>query len=414
MKALIKSATVIDKSSEFHYKKVDILVESGIIKKISETPLTDTADEVIEGDNLHVSIGWFDLKANFREPGEEWKETINSGTEAAKKGGFTGVALVPTTTNPTDNRSAIEFVKNRSINIGVNIYPYGAISKNLKGENLAELFDMHEAGAIGFTDNKKHLNSGLTSRALLYAKSNNLLINSFPYEYTISNLGQMHEGVASTKLGLKPIPSLAEELHIQRDLSLAEYHDTSIHFSTISTKKSVELIREAKAKGLKVTCDIAAHQLSFKDEDLSTYDTNFKVLPPFREQEDIDALIEGLKDGTIDAICSDHTPHDIESKKLEFEHADFGIIGLETAFGALNTALNNKIELATLIEKLTTNPRKIAKLSLPQIKVGEKAELTIFDPSLKWTYQETDIVSKSKNTPFIGIELIGKPIATIV
>lgn len=414
MKTLLKSVTVIDKSSEFHNKKVDILIESGIIQNISETPINENTEEVIEGENLHVSIGWFDLKANFREPGEEWKETIHSGALAAKKGGFTAVAVVPTTTHPTDNRSAIEFVINRGINTGVKLYPYGAISKELKGENLAELFDMYDAGAVGFTDNKKHLSSGITSRALLYSKSNNLLINIFPCENKISTNGQMHEGVASTKLGLKPIPSLAEELQIQRDLSLAAYHDTAIHFSTISTKKAVDLIRKAKQKGLKVTCDIAAHQLSFTDNDLATYDTNFKVLPPFREQEDIDALTEGLKDGTIDAICSDHTPHDIESKKLEFEHADFGAIGLETAFGAINIALKGKIELTTLIEKLTVNPRKITKLPIPSIKVGEKADLTVFNPNLTWTYNETDIVSKSKNSPFIGKELVGKPIATIV
>jgi dihydroorotase len=414
MKILIKSAKLIDKSSEFHNKTVDVLVESGLIKNISKTPLTDNADKIIEGKNLHLSIGWFDLKANFREPGEEWKETIHTGALAAKKGGFTSVGVMPTTTNPTDNRASIEFIKNRSLNLGVNVLPYGAISKDLKGENLAEIFDMNDGGAIAFTDNKEHLNTGLTSRALLYSKSNNLLITSFPYEKSISKNGQMHEGVASTKLGLKPIPNLAEELQIQRDLSLVEYHNTSIHFSTISTKEGVELIREAKQKGLQVTCDIAAHQLSFKDEDLVTYDTNFKVLPPFRGQDDIDALIEGLEDGTIDAICSDHTPHDIESKKLEFEHADFGIIGLETAFGALNTVLNNKVELETIIEKLTINPRNIVKLNIPQIKVGEKAELTIFDPSLKWTFTEKDIKSKSKNTPFIGTEFIGKPIATIV
>jgi len=251
------------------------------------------------------------------------------------------------------------------------------------------------------------------SKALLYAKNIDKLIVSFPNDNSLSKSGQINEGETSTRMGLKGIPSLSETLRIERDLALAEYHNSPIHFSCISSGKTVELIRIAKKKGMKVTCDVAAHQLFFTDKDARSFDSHFKVLPPFRAQSDIDSLIEGLNDGTIDAICSDHTPHDIEDKKLEFNLAEFGIIGLETAFASLVTVTSGKLSLETIINKFTTGPKAIFGLTQNEIKVGKKANLTLFDPERKWTFEKSDIRSKSKNTPFVGTQFTGKALGII-
>lgn len=409
MKILLKSVKIVDSNSHFNNQTKDILIESQVIKKIS-SEITENADRIIEGNNLHVSIGWFDLKASFKEPGEEWKETIESGLNAAKKGGFTGLAITPDTKNPIDNRSQVEFILNRANNHKVKLYTYGAISKGLDGKNLAEIGDMHKAGAIGFSDNKNSINSGLLSRALLYAKTFNTKIYVFPYDKSLSSKGIMHEGVTSTKMGTQGIPSLSEEIQVQRDIQIAKYCDTPIHFHTISTSHSVNLIREAKKQGLKVSCDIAAHQLFFTDEDLSSYNSNFKVLPPFRQKKDIESLIEGLKDGTIDAICSDHNPQDIESKKVELEHAKYGIIGLESFFGCINSVLTKHLDLDKIMELITINPRKLIGIPSSTINEGEEANLTIFNPDKVYIFEEDNIASLSKNSPFIGKQLVGEPI----
>lgn len=410
---LLKSAKIIQPSSSFHLQSKDILISNGIITKIADNLPIDEAYEVIEHENLHVSAGWMDLKANLREPGEEWKETLESGAKAAEFGGFTRVIVSPSTKQPIDTSDRVEFINNKSAQLKINLTPMGTLSDGHQGNELSEMYEMSQAGAIAFTDDKQEVNTGLMSKGLLYAKNINKLIISFPNDTSLSKSGQIHEGKVSTKMGMRGIPSLSEELRIARDLSLAQYHDAPIHFTCISSEKSVTLIREAKQKGIKVTCDIAAHQLYFKDESASEYDSNYKVLPPFREQEDIDALIEGLKDGTIDAICSDHTPHDSESKKLEFDLADFGIIGLETAFASSNSVLKSKTSLEVLIDKITTGPRKILGLETPQIKEGEKAELTLFNPDFKWKFEPKDVHSNSKNTPFIGTEFTGKALGII-
>lgn len=413
MKILLKSVKIIDKSSAFNNKIQDILIIDGVISKINSS-INEEADKTIEGENLHVSKGWVDIKASFREPGEEWKETLESGILAAKKGGFTDVAITSDTKNPIDNRSQIEFILNRTKNKPVNILPYGALSQQNKGTDLAEIGDMHEAGAIGFSDNKGYANAGLLSRALLYTKTFNTKVFITPYEKSISPKGVMHEGITSTKMGISGIPALAEKIQLLRDIELAKYQDSPIHFHTISTKGAVDIIRKAKKEGVKVTCDIAAHQLYFKDTDLTNYESNLKVIPPFREQKDIDALIEGLKDGTIDTICSDHSPQDIEAKKLEFEHADFGIISLESFFGVVNSVLSSKIELEDFIELITDNARKIIGIAPSEIKENNKVNLTVFNPDKKWIFSENDIKSLSKNTPFIGKELKGIAIETLI
>ena len=410
---LLKSATLIQPSSPFHLKIKDILIIDGIIDKIEDSIPEESDFEIIEHENLHVSMGWIDCKANLREPGEEWKETLASGAKAAEFGGFTQVLVSPSTQQPLDSSNRIEYIINKSKGLPVSIIPMGTLSHEHKGEELSEMYEMSQAGAIAFTDDKSEVNTGLMSKSLLYAKNINKLIVSYPNDSSLSKSGQMHEGETSTKMGVKGIPSLSEELKISRDLALADYHDSTIHFSTISSAKSVDLIREAKKKGLKVTCDIAAHQLSFTDESAREYDSNYKVLPPFREQKDIDSLIKGLIDGTIDAICSDHTPHDIEDKKLEFDLAQFGIIGLETAFASIQSATKGKLELETLISKLTEGPRKVFGLTIGEIKVGNEANLTLFNPETKWTFEKSDIKSKSKNTPFIGTEFTGKVLGII-
>ena len=410
---LLKSATIIQPSSPFHLQSKDILIIDGIIEKIEDNIAVEKDMEVIEHDNLHVSAGWIDCKANLREPGEEWKETLESGAKAAQFGGFTQVLVSPGTKQPIDSSNRVDYILNKSKGLPVEILPMGTLSHEHKGEELSEMYEMSQAGAVAFTDDKKEVSTGLMSKSLLYAKNIDKLIVSFPNDTSLSKSGQMHEGETSTKMGLKGIPSLSEELRIQRDLSLADYHNAPIHFSTISTKESIELIREAKKKGTKVTCDIAAHQLSFRDESAKEYDSNYKVLPPFREQKDIDSLIDGLNDGTIDAICSDHTPHDIEDKKLEFNFAKFGIIGLETAFVSILSATDGKVKLETLVEKLTTGPQTIFNLSQSEINEGEKANLTLFNPELTWTFEKSDIQSKSKNTPFIGTEFKGKVLGII-
>lgn len=412
MNLLIKAAHIIDINSPFHQKKADILIENGIITKIGNN-LDAQTTEIFEAENLHVSIGWFDMHANIGDPGLEYKEDLKSGSEAAIFGGFTAVACMPTTNPPIHSKSEVEYIKNKAKDLAVEFLPIGALSHNRDGKELSEMFDMYQSGAIAFCDGKQAVESpGLLLRAMLYAKNFDAPIINFPDERSISKGGKMNEGHVSTLLGLKGMPSLSEELMISRDIALAEYNDCSIHFTTISSAKSVQLIREAKSKGLKITADINAHQLSIDDSYLKEFDTRYKVKPPFRTLADIKALIEGLKDGTIDAICSDHTPEDIEDKKKEFDHAAFGIIALETCFAIANSSLKSSLSLDKIIEKLTINPRKILKQNIPSIKEGEKANLTFFNPDHKWTFEKKHIKSKCANTPFIGKEFTGKAIAT--
>lgn len=411
---LLKSAKIICTSSPFHGQIKDLLITDGIIKEISDSiDHADSSHSIISLPNLHVSLGWIDSKSNLREPGEEWKETIETGAKAGIAGGFSQLIISASTKQPLDSKNRIDFIHNVSNQLPISITPMGTLSHERKGEELSEMFEMSVAGAVAFSDDKQDVSTGLMSKALLYSKNINKLIVSFPNDNSLSSSGQIHEGKTSTRMGLKGIPSLSETLRIERDLALADYHDSPIHFSCISSEKSVNLIRAAKEKGLKVTCDIAAHQLFFTDKNANEFDSHFKVLPPFREQKDIDALIQGLKDGTIDAICSDHTPHDIEDKKLEFDLAEFGIIGLETAFACAHSILKGKLNTAEIIEKFTTGPSKIFGLEQGEIKEGTKANLTLFDPSLEWVFDKSNIKSKSKNTPFIGEKFTGKSLGVI-
>jgi dihydroorotase len=409
MNTLIKSAKIVDNNSEFNGKTVDILIENGIISKIGSNLKNPNNIEEIHLTDLHVSAGWFDMRANFCDPGHEYKEDINSGLKAAAKGGFTGVMVMPDTEPAISTKSGIEYLINKTKENIVEALPAGSLSHNCEGKEIAEMYDMHAAGAIAFTDNKKSVaKSSLLNRAMLYTQSFNGLIINFPNDIEMSNKGQINEGVVSTELGLKGIPALAEELMVSRDIFLAEYCNSRIHLANITTKKSVQLIAEAKKKGIHVTADVNSSNILFDETELLHFDNQFKVNPPLRTQEDISALIEGLKDGTIDVICSDHTPQNIENKQCEFDHAAFGMLNLQTSFSATNTATQGKLLLADAIAKITSAPRAILGLTKVEIAEGEKANLTLFSPTEKWTLTKEAIVSKSKNTPFINKELIGK------
>lgn len=412
MKILIKNAKIIDKNSPLNGKITDLLIVDGVIFKIGNN-LNEKADEIIEEDNLHLSIGWFDMYANFCDPGLEHKETLETGIAAAKAGGFTGVGILPNTNPIVSTKSQVEYILNKATKLNFEIIPYGSLSQQMDGENISEYYDMFTSGAKAFTDVFNPINSALLSRALLYIKDSGGIIMSFPSDKSLSKNGIMHEGIESTKLGLKGIPALAEELQIIRDLKLAEFNDSKIHFINVSTQEGVSAIREAKKRGIKVTTQVSAAHLLLNDSSLREFDSNCKVLPPFRTQNHIQALIEGIKDGTIDAIVSSHMPEDLENKQVELSHAAFGIIGLETSFASSRTATNGKVELEKLIHSLSKTPRTILGIKNPEIKEGEKANLTLFNPDQKWTFQKSDIKSKSKNTPFVGTEFIGKVVRVV-
>lgn len=403
MNILIKSATIIDSKSEFHNTTQDILVENGVITQISNAIKNPKKYQEVTFDNLHISQGWFDSSVCFGEPGFEERDTIANGLKTAAASGFTAVAMNAHTNPVIDSNSDITFVNSKAANNAVTLLPIGALTMCSKSEDLAELYDMNTAGAVAFYDYKKPIaNPNLMKIALQYASNFDGLVCSFPQENKIAGNGVVNEHITSTKLGLKGIPALAEEMQITRDLFLLEYTDGKLHIPTISTAKSVELIREAKKKKLDVTCSVAIHNLYFTDAVLTDFNTHFKVLPPLRTQADVDALIEGVKDGTIDMVTSDHNPIDIEHKKIEFDYAAYGSIGLESAFGALQTVFTTK----KTIEILTKGKTRFGLEQTP-INVGNKLNITLFNPDTKYTFSLNNIISKSKNAIFENETLKG-------
>lgn len=412
---LIKQACVIDKNSSYHHQITDILVSSGNIVKINKSISDFPSDTlIISGTDLHVSIGWMDLRSNLNDPGYEHKEDLLSGAAAAQKGGFTAVACMGTTNPALHSKSQIDYIINKSKSLPVKIYPIGTITNKAEGIDLAELFDMSLSGAIAFSDNKNPIaNPELLQRAMQYANGFNKKLIQIPCDKKIANDGKVNEGIVSTSLGLKGIPAIAEELMLQRDLMLAEHHQIPIHIGGVSTAASVEIIRQAKQKGIEVTCDVHAINLLLTDEVLDGFDTNYKIIPPLRTQRDIDALVAGLKDGSIDVICTDHTPQDPESKVTEFDIAAFGMTGLETFFPVILKALNGALSITEIIEKIAINPRIIFDIQLPKMEENQIANLTIFSPSEKWIYETSKGSSKSHNSPFNGVAFTGKAIATV-
>lgn len=392
----------------------DILIREGRIEAIGAGLSAGPDTTVWAFENAHVSPGWLDVGIQTGDPGFEHREDLHSAAQAAAAGGFTAVACFPNTHPALHSKSEILYVKNKTAGAAVTFYPIGAISVHCEGKDLAELYDMHTAGAIAFSDGSNPVqDAGLLLRAMQYAKAFGGLVMNHPHHKTIAAGGQMHEGVNSTMLGLKGIPALAESLTVQRDLSLLEYAGGRLHLHLLSTRQSVQLLRAAKAAGLPVTASVAVANLCFTDEQLLEFDSNWKLLPPLRSASDAEALLEGLADGTIDFICSNHRPWDEEAKNLEFPYADFGMIGLETAFALCRTFLDKNLSVNQLVDKWALRPRAVLGLPAPEIHPGVRAELTVFDPDALWTLAAGDLRSRSANTPFLGQQLRGKVLGIV-
>ena len=412
---LIKSATIIDPNSKYNNQVKDLLIENGIIIKIASEIIQENNCEIISSNNLFVCPGLLDFSVDFSDPGNEQKETIISGSNAALSGGFTAVGLEPTENPARDNKSAIKYCTDFSEEIGINIFPYGAITKNLEGTELAEMYDMYKTGALAFSDSSKPLkNSGLLSRAILYVKNFNGMIISFPYDQTISPNGLMHEGETSTFLGLEGIPSLSEELFVSRDIAINKYNSGRLHFNIISSKGSIEQIKKAKSEKIDISCGTSIYHLIFDDTMLKDFNSDFKILPPLRSNEDRNSLLEAVKDGTIDVITSFHKAHEKEITEVEFSLVPFGCIGTQLAFPLALTYLKDYLGLEQIVQSMSINPRSILKTEIPIIKEGHSAEITLFDPDKKWIFNKESNKSLSENTPLINTEFTGMVIGTII
>ena len=405
MNVLLKSAKIIDAANKsLHLKTRDIRVQNGVIKRIAAKISPPAGIKQIELKNLHVSKGWFDTSISFGEPGYEERETIANGLEVAARSGFTDILLNPDTYPVPDSSGAIVFLKNEAKGKITNLHPLGALTVKGEGKDLAELYDMSRVGAVGFYDHHKPVgNVNLLKIALQYAQNFNGLIVSFPMETQLSGKGVVNEGEVSTKLGLKGIPAMSESVQVARDLSVLEYTEGKLHIPTISTEKSVRLIAEAKKKGMNVSCSVSLHHLWYTDEVLQEFESNFKILPPLRTSSDLKALRKGLADGVIDFVTTNHTPRDIEEKRVEFDHAAYGSLGLEHAFGIINQVF--KLEKGI---ELLTRGRSRFMLEAVEIKEGSAANLTLFDPEASYSLSREDLLSTSKNSMFLGEELKGK------
>lgn len=403
MNALIKAATIIDSKSSHHGTTVDIRIKNGIIKTIGQNLSQEKGEKLVEKENLYVSQGWFDSSVSIGQPGYEERETIENGLAVAAKSGFTGIAVNPNTYPILDTSADITFVSKMGEGYAASIFPIGALTRKSESVDLAELYDMQQSGAVAFGDYQRAItNPNLLKIALQYTQGFNGLVLSFPQENKIAGKGKVNEGIVSTRIGLKGIPAIAESLQVARDLHILEYTGGRLHIPTISTAASVALIKEAKEKGLDVSCSVAIHNLFFTDDVLEEFNTNYKVLPPLRTQEDVDALITGIKEGTIDMVTSDHNPLDIERKHVEFDNAAYGTISQEATFGALLTLVSEK----KAIQLLTNGRDRFTHNSNP-IEQETEANLTLFTTKGSSVFGEEDILSKSKNACFIGAKLKG-------
>lgn len=415
MKIILKQVRLLNPEQKLD-KQDDLLIENGIIKKIGG--LTDSdfkSSKVFEFENKICVPGLFDMHVHLREPGREDEETIETGCNSAAAGGFTGVACMPNTNPDIDSAEIVRFIKEKSKDHLVDVFPVAAATLGRKGEALSPMFELIESGAVAFSDDGTVIKtSGVLRSVMEYSKMFDAPVIEHCEDESLAD-GAMNEGLTSTLLGLPAIPNIAEELIVARDIMMAEFIGARIHIAHISTKGSVEIVRNAKKRGVKVTAEATPHHFTLTDDNVKTFDTNFKMSPPLRTRADVDAVIEGLMDGTIDVIASDHAPHAIEEKEMEFIYAPNGIVGLETMLGLVLSELVHKkhLTLEQLVEKMSINPRKILKINTPQIKEGEKADLTIFDKDNIWTVDIAKFKSKSKNSPFDKRLLTGKSVAVI-
>lgn len=416
MELLLKNVNILSPEQNLNLKKTNVLLVDGIIKKIG----TVSGDEqkkykVIELDGKFVVPGFFDMHVHLREPGREDEETVLTGCNSAANGGFTGIACMPNTEPAIDTAEVVSFIKKEASNHIVDVFPIGAATVGRKGEVLSPMAELKDAGVVGFSDDGVAIKTAsILKRALEYAGMFNMPIIEHCEDESLAG-GAMNEGINSTILGLNPIPSVAEDLIVMRDILMAEYANSKVHIAHISTKRSTEMVREAKQRGIKVTAEVTPHHFTLTDDAVKTYDPNTKMNPPLRTKLDVEALIEGLKDGTIDCIASDHAPHSIEEKEMEFEYAPNGIIGLETQVGLVLSELFHKkiLSLDSIIYKLSINPRKILNIPVPKFEIGEVANLTILDVDAVWTVDKKEFLSKSINTPFNKRLLTGKTLGVI-
>lgn len=415
MKIVLKKVNLLNPHQNLNEKN-DVLIEDGIIKKIGNLKDEElNGAKVFEFENKFCMPGFFDMHVHLREPGREDEETVITGSNAAAAGGFTGIACMPNTSPAIDSAEIIRFIKEKAQNHLVDVHPIGAATLDRKGDAISPMFELFEAGAVGFSDDGTAIKTSAVLRNVLeYSKKFDTPVIEHCEDESLAD-GAMNESTTSTILGLPGIPTVAEDIIVGRDIMMTEYVGGKLHIAHISSKNAVELVRQAKKKGIRVTAEAAPHHFILTDESLKNYDTNYKMNPPLRTRADVDAVIEGLKDGTIDCIASDHAPHSIEEKEMEFIYAPNGIVGLETEIGLSISELVHKkhISISQLVEKLSINPRKILNIPIPLIKVGEPANLTIIDKDLVWTVDVAGFKSKSKNSPFDKRLLTGKSVAVI-